>query len=227
MDPNVLRLICDSDFPAALGQGIVWNASLLSPLHVLDGSRRLGQRNVVLYQAGGQKAMVSKLRLIRRFPCADAATFSVDCDLPLQSLKFTEQAHEGEKVVVQWLTFRRGGIGVETITSKIREVVKIDRYEYRSASGTMVRTRNISAIFLDKKMPLGSSGAPVYHSDSENIWGFVHGNAAANDSLAICLDPRSLWEDGVSTNEISSRHSQSWSAKWRDCPTRVQVSTKR
>jgi len=196
MDPNVLRLICDSESPVVLGQGIVWNASLLAPLHVLDGSGCIGQPNVVLYQAGGQKAVVSKLKLIRSFPCADAASFSVDCDLPAQySLKFAEQAHEGEKVIVQWLTWRRGGIRVEAITSKIREMVKIDRYEYRSASDTIVKTRNISAIFLDKEMPLGSSGAPVYHADSDKIVGFVHGNAAANDSLAICLDPRSLWAD--------------------------------
>ncbi|MGA8658490.1 MAG: hypothetical protein WB586_20305 [Chthoniobacterales bacterium] len=195
MDPNVLRLICDSAFPAVLGQGIVWNESLLAPLHVLDESRCIGQRNVVLYQADGQKAVVSALRLIRCFPRADAGTFSVDSDLPIQSLNFAEQAHEGEKIIVQWLTFRRGGIRVETITGKIREIVKIGRYEYRSASAAIVSTRNISAIFLDKKMPPGTSGAPVYRSDSSKILGFVHGNAAANDSLAICLDPRSLWAD--------------------------------
>jgi hypothetical protein len=206
MDPNLLRLICHSDFPAVLGQGIVWNASLLSPLHVLDGSRRFGQGNVVLYEAGGQKAVVSKLRLIRCFPSADAGIFSVDCDLPGQSLKFAKQVHEGEKVIVQWLAFRRGGIWVEAIDSKIREIVKIDRYEYRSAGGTMVSTRNISAIFLDEKMPLGSSGAPVYHSDSGSILGFVHGNAAANDSLAICLDPRSLWANGVSMDESQAAY---------------------
>lgn len=205
MGPNVLRLICDSDFPAVLGQGIVWNASLLAPLHVLDESRCMGQRNVALYQAGGQKTVVRKLRLIRRFPCSDAATFSVDCDLPGRSLKFAKQVHEGEKVIVQWLASRGEGICVEAIISSIREIVKIDRYEYLSAGGTVVRTRNISAIFLDKRMPLGSSGAPVYQSDSGNILGFVHGNAAANDSLAICLDPRSLWADRASTNEIGVR----------------------
>jgi hypothetical protein len=197
MDPNVLRLICDSETSVVLGQGIVWNVSLLAPLHVLDGSGSSGQPHVVLYQAGGQKTVVSKLKMIRSFPCADAASFSVDCDLPAHySLKFAEHAHEGEKVTVQWLTFRSGGIWVESITSKVREIVKIDRYEYRSASDAIVKTRNISAIFLDKKMPLGSSGAPVYHSDSHQILGFVHGNAAANDSLAICLDPRPLWADG-------------------------------
>jgi hypothetical protein len=205
MDPNLLRLICDSNFPAVLGQGIVWNGSLLVPLHVLDGSRRLAQGKVVIYQPGGQKAVVSKLKQIRRFPCADAAIFSVDCDLPVQSLKFAKQVHEGEKVIIQWLAFRRGGICVEAVISSVREIVKIDRYEYLSAGGTMVRTRNIAAIFLDKKMPLGSSGAPVYQSDSGNILAFVHGNAAANDSLAICLDPRSLWVESVSTNEIGVR----------------------
>jgi hypothetical protein len=81
---------------------------------------------------------------------------------------------------------------VEWITSRVREIVKIDRYEYRSASGAIIRTRKISAIFLDKKMPLGTSGAPVYRSDSSKILGFIHGNAAANDSLAICLDPQPL-----------------------------------
>jgi hypothetical protein len=193
MDPSVLRLICDSDSPAALGQGVVWNASLLAPLHVLDESRCIGEPDVVLYQVGGQKAAVTKLKLMRCFPCADAATFSLDCDLPAQdSLNFAEQAHEGEEVIVQWLTFRRGGISVEAITSTVREIVKIDQYEYRSASGAIVSTRNISAIFLNNKMPLGTSGAPVYKSDSNEILGFVHGNAAANDSLAICLDPRPL-----------------------------------
>jgi hypothetical protein len=76
---------------------------------------------------------------------------------------------------------------------KIREIVTIDRYEYRSASGAIVSTRNISAIFLDKKMSLGTSGAPVCHSDSGKIVGFIHGNAAENDSFAICLDPKPLW----------------------------------
>ena len=188
MDPNVLRVICDSDFPAVLGQGILWDASLLAPMHVLDESRWIG-----LYQVGGQRAAVTKLKLTRCFPCADAATFSMDCDLPAQySLNFAEEAHEDEKVIIQWLTFRRGDICVETISSRVREIVKIDRYEYRSASGTIVSTRNISAIFLNNKMPLGTSGAPVYNSDSSEILGFIHGNAAANDSLAICLDPRPL-----------------------------------
>jgi hypothetical protein len=201
MAPNVLRLICDSDFPAVLGQGIVWNASLLAPLHVLDDASCIGRRNVVLYQAGGQKAAVS-LRLIRRFPCADAATFSVDCDLSAaSSLNFAEQAHEAEEVIVQWLTFRRGSVCVKAITSKIREIVSIGRYDYRSANGAMVSTRNISAIFLDKRLPPGASGAPVYQSDSSKILGFVHGNAAANDSLAICLDPRALWADCLHDHE--------------------------
>jgi hypothetical protein len=204
MDSNVLRLICDSNPFVVLGQAIVWKASLLVPLHVLDESRRLGQRTVVLYQAGGQKALVTEFKLIRCFPCADAATFSVNLDLPSQCLlKFADQAHEGEKVIVQWLAFRRGDVCVETMISSIREIVKIDRYEYLSAGGTTVRTRNISAIFLDKKMPLGSSGAPVYHFESGKILGFVHGNAAANDWLAICLDPLSLWVDSASTNEAA------------------------
>jgi hypothetical protein len=196
MDRNALRLICDSDFPAARGQGIVWSASLLVPLHVLDDSSCLDQRKVVLYQADGQKAIDTKLRMMQSFPSADAAIFSLGCDLPAQySLEFAEQAHEGDQVIIQWLTFGSVGICIAAISSRIREIVNIDRYEYRSASGAMVSARNISAIFLDKKMPLGTSGAPVYHSDSGEIVGFVHGNAAANDSFAICLDPRPLWAD--------------------------------
>jgi hypothetical protein len=196
MDSNVLRLIWDSDFSAPRGQGIIWNACLLVPLHVLDESYCTAQRNVVFYQAGGRTTVVRRLRLTRRFPTADAATFSLDCDLPAKcSLTFAKRAHEGEKVIVQWLTFRRGDIGVETIASKIREIVKIDRYEYRSAGGAIIRTRDISALFLDQKMPMGTSGAPVYRCDSGKILGFIHGNATANDSLAISLDLHPLWAD--------------------------------
>ena len=194
MDPHVLRLICDSDFPCGLGQGIVWNASLLVPLHVLDESKCGREQSVTLYRAGCQKSALAKLKLIRSFPSADAATFSVDCDLTADgSMSFADQIYEGDDLMIQWLTFLRGAVCVQTIHGKVREIVIIDRYEYRSASGALVSTLNVSAIFLDKQMPLGTSGAPVYHSDSGKIIGFVHGNAAENDSFAICLDSRPLW----------------------------------
>ena len=168
-----------------LSQGIVCNASLLAPLHVLDESKCVGEQVVALYQAAGRKAASTQLKLIQAFPSADAATFSVDCDLTAGgSVTFAEQAGEGGRLIVQWLTIERGTVGVQSIYSKIREIVRIDRYEYRSASGAIVSACNISAIFLDKKMPLGTSGVPVCHSDSGKIVGFVHGDAAQNDSFA-------------------------------------------
>jgi hypothetical protein len=195
VDPNALRLICDTDSPAILGQGIIWNASLLAPLHVLDESTCAGEQSVALYQVGCEKPALTKLKLIQYFPSADAAAFSVDSDLTAAgSVTFAEEKAEGNEWFVQWLTFRRGAVCVESMHGKIREIVKIDRYEYRSASGAIVSVRDISAIFLDKQMPLGSSGAPVYHAGSGKILGFVHGNAAENDSFAICLDPKPIWE---------------------------------
>ena len=194
MNVDILRLISDPDSPAALGQGIIWNASLLAPLHVLVESTCAGEQSVALYQVGCEKAELTKLKLIQSFPSADAATFSVDSDITADGpVTFAEEKAEGDELVVQWLTFRRGAVCVQSIDCKMREIVKINRYEYRSASGTIISVRNISAIFLDKQMPLGSSGAPVYHSRSGRILGFVHGNAAENDSFGISLDPKPIW----------------------------------
>jgi hypothetical protein len=191
---NRLRLICGSDFPLLLGQGMVWKESLLAPLHVLDESMCAGELSVALRQVGNEKAESAKLKLIECFPSADAAAFSVDSNLTAEgSVTFAEEKAEGDEWFVQWLTLRRGAVCVQSIHGKIREIVKIDRYEYRSASGTIIGVRNISAIFLDKKMPLGSSGAPIYHLNSGKILGFVHGNAAENDSLGISLDPKPIW----------------------------------
>jgi hypothetical protein len=190
-----LRLICDTDFAAALGQGIVWNSSLLAPLHVLDESLCAGGRIVALYRVGCEKAALANLKLIQTFPSADAATFSLDCGLTVDSsVTFGEKKAGDSNLIVQWLAFRRGGVYVQSIGCKIREIAKIGSYDYRSASGTIISVHNISAIFLDKQMPLGSSGAPVYHAGSGKILGFVHGNAAENDSFAICLDPIPIWE---------------------------------
>jgi hypothetical protein len=155
----------------------------------------LGERIVALYRVGREKAVLAKLKLLQSFPSADAASFSVDSDLTADgSLTFAEQADEGDDLIIQWLALRRGAVCVQSTDCKIRETVKIGRYEYRSASGAIVSVRDISAFFLDKQMPLGSSGAPIYHAGSDKILGFVHGNAAENDSFAICLDSKPIWE---------------------------------
>jgi hypothetical protein len=194
IDPNALRLVCHSSSPAALGQAIVWNNSLLVPLHVLDKSSHAERGSVVLYRPDNQRAAVTKLSLIESFPSSDAAIFSADCDFAAGgSVIFTARIDEGDDLIVQWLTLRRGAVCVQSIRGNIREIVKIDGYEYRSASGSIISVRDISAIFLDKKMPLGSSGAPIYHLNSGKILGFVHGNAAENDSLGISLDPTPIW----------------------------------
>ena len=167
----------------------------MAPLHVLDEAICAGERIVALYRAGCEKTALAKLKLIESFRSADAATFSVDCDLTADgSASFAEEKAEGDDLIVQWLALRRGAVCVQSTDCKIREIVKIGRYDYRSASGAILSVRNISAIFLDKQMPLGSSGAPVYRAESGKILGFVHGNAAENDSFAICLDPKPIWE---------------------------------
>jgi hypothetical protein len=80
--------------------------------------------------------------------------------------------------------------GMAVLESRVREVVRIERHRFKSASGREIVARDVRAIFLDDPVASGWSGAVVSLRDSAGVLGFVHGNASTNRDAAVCLLPR-------------------------------------
>jgi hypothetical protein len=187
-----LRAIVDAETHVLLGQALLTHGRLIAPLHVLDPALVAGGRALALGRVDRAPAARPTLALLSQQPAADAAIWSVDDERESgRPLTFASHVGRGAAVAIHCLTPRqRMVIGYVVIAASIRDMVLVDRYAYRTASGNMIQLAQVGVLFLDRSMAPGASGAPICLAGSTRIVGFVHGNAEANAGGAVALDPR-------------------------------------
>ena len=83
----------------------------------------------------------------------------------------------------------RADFKLTTVASRVCEVVEVQRYNYRAASGQVVELCGVLVLLLDDMFAPGWSGAPVYDAVSGALYGFLHGNTVVGGGAGICLLP--------------------------------------
>lgn len=191
---SALRVIFRLGARLPLGQAVFSRDRLIAPLHVID-ERFLARAGKLQVRRWGTAEMTGDLlSVLATVPAADAAICAVQGDTGVNHpLAFAPVVHRGDRVDVHFLEASGGGsIRSNILSSLVRDLVVVDHYMYSSAAGSCIILREVGALFLAHCLPRGMSGAVTCLAGTEQIVGFVHGNAAENDGAAICLDPRPL-----------------------------------
>lgn len=76
---------------------------------------------------------------------------------------------------------------IKALTTRVRDMVKVHDYTYKTRSGRMIALETAWCVFLEAQVWPGLSGSPVVNSSGTGIIGFIHGNAAANNGSGVCL----------------------------------------
>lgn len=187
MRPDQRALIDPSG--QVLGQVLLSGNLAVAPLHVL-GPR---QTRVTLLDPTGRAGAVELRRVVASDPAWDVIVFSTN--IIVQRCRFRFWFRPGESVRVEVRTVESGGAGpgpggrVATTPLGVRGVVSVGRHSYAAASGEINDVRELDVVFFSRPFARGSSGSPIFLKDSDDLVGFVHGNAPANSGDGVCLVP--------------------------------------
>jgi hypothetical protein len=184
-----LRVLFARGDSLPLAHGLVWRDRLITPLHVIDSNIAAAGSRFAIGRQGTWSPTGCRLAVEAEVPATDVSICSVgDCWPVMPEISFIESPQRGQSVDVHTLTVHPGrSIMHTTARAAIREVVTVGRHSYRTACGDLLTVRGVTAVFVDRAMPGGTSGAPVCLAGSTSVVGFVHGNAAANRGDAVCL----------------------------------------
>lgn len=174
-----------------LGQVLACRSFMITPLHVMDPDVPV---SISCVDRHGKIKTVVLSEVAAVDPPWDVIMFRMlppsrsECSLRVPSV-----GRAGIAVAVHAIvdTNREDGHidRLVVFRSTIRELLDVHCHHYRSASGRMVRLKNIRALFLAHPFPPGWSGAPVYVTRTGELAGFIHGNSPANAGDGVCLVP--------------------------------------
>jgi hypothetical protein len=168
-------------------QAILSRSFLVVPLHVVDSTAKI---ETLLWRGLNGSGRIISIRV--ELPRADLAVFTTDAAGPSFPIRFVHNPRSGMSVCIDFLHRIGSALVHQQYESTIMEVVEVEKYTYLTASGNKQSLRNTKAILLKHSVNCGLSGSTVTLSGTDQIVGFIHGNAAINGWAAICLSPHPL-----------------------------------
>lgn len=168
-----------------LCHGMVISSQLWLPLHVLDQNAWLPSRRLKVVGPSGNYRL--DVTTAMSCPQADLAIYTL-LDLSGEVPPTLVAPTVGQEVKILAMTQTLPFHAVP-ISARVRAMVSVDHYSYRTGSGVEAAAQDLLVTFLDVAAYPGLSGAPVLTANESAIVGFIHGNAPDNDGLAILLDP--------------------------------------
>ena len=185
------------------GQALVFSSFVMIPLHVID---KKSPRSVCLVDRRGCRSVVHLAGVLAIDGAWDSILYrTVGPEVPNTRRAIVRVDAAGAAVDISAITNGKSALidHMAVLESRVREVVRIARHHFQSASGREIVARDVCAILLNDPVAPGWSGAAVSLRDSADVLGFVHGNASANDGAAVCLVPR---EDSPVLNVLRNQH---------------------